>query len=369
MYLNKNEIESIIQKRDLTEDKEHCINIVIEKIKEELNKIYSIVPTIEKGNKIVSLNDNYYELGYDSKEVTLSNRYTKYIDKDTILRTQMTSVIPSLLKNYSQDQNKLWICPGIVYRRDIRDKTHVGEPHQMDIWYLTKEKQSRDDLLNLVSIIISVIEYYKKVKIKWRYNETSHHYTDDGIEVEIYYKNQWLELLECGLIARNLLEKNNLTSYSGLALGLGLERIVMIIKDIEDIRLLYSEKIEIKNQLKNLNKYKQVSNQPAIKRDLSIAIDKNINEEEITELILSTLNTETHKIIESISIIAETYYENLPKIAIERLGINQNQKNLLIRIILRDLEKTLTNTQANLIYNKIYEKIHQGSLGYLISDL
>ena len=48
--------------------------------------------------------------------------------------------------------------------------------------------------------------------------------------------------------------------------------------------------------------------------------------------------------------------------------MNSSQKNILIRIILRDLEKTLTNKQANLIYTEIYEKIHKGSLGYKVVE-
>lgn len=368
MYLSKEDINSLIQKKDLTEDSNHCISLVIEKINNKLIEKYNLITSREKGDKIVSLDNNYYELGYGSTEVTLSSRYTKYINKNTILRTQMSSTIPSLLKSYKKDEDKLWICPGIVYRRDVRDRTHVAEPHQLDIWYLTKEIQSRENLLQLVQLIISIIEEYKKEKVIWRYNETSHHYTDGGIEVEIYYKNQWLELLECGLISQNLLIKNNLKSYSGLALGLGLERLVMIIKDIDDIRILYSEKPEIQVQLNNLNRYKRVSNQPSIKRDLSVSLNKNINEEELTELILSSVNHETQNIIESIKVISETDYEYLPQIAIERLGMNSSQKNILIRIILRDLEKTLTNKQANLIYTEIYEKIHKGSLGYKVVE-
>jgi phenylalanyl-tRNA synthetase alpha chain len=278
----------------------------------------------------------------------------------------MSSVIPSLLRNYKKDGNKLYLCPGIVYRRDVKDKTHVGEPHQMDIWYLTEENKNREDLLELVNIIIGVIEKVTSKKIEWRYNETSHNYTDDGIEVEIKYKGNWLEILECGLISQKLLEKHGLSEYSGLALGLGLERLVMIMKDIDDIRILLDKRISIQSQLTNLKKYKQVSNQPATKRDLSIAIEESINEEELTELILKNTNQETQNLIETIKIISETSYSNLPEIAIKRLGIKTGQKNVLLRIVLRDLAKTLESEKANNIYNEIYQKIHKGTAGYWI---
>ena len=365
-YLSNQEVQSLLQKEDLSENSHHCINLAINLIKTKLEDYYNISAQIEKGSKIVSLDDNYYTLGYDKNEITLGSRYTKYLNENTILRTQMSSVIPSLLRNYQKDGDKLYLCPGLVYRRDVKDKTHVGEPHQMDIWHLTKEKKNREDLLQLVSLIIEVIEQSTEKKVEWRYNETSHNYTDEGIEVEIKHKGNWLEILECGLISQKLLDRHNLSEYSGLALGLGLERLVMIIKDIDDIRVLSDKRENIQKQLSHLKKYKHVSNQPATKRDLSIAIDQNINEEELTELILSNVDNDIQKVIETIKVINETVYKDLPQVAIERLGMIKGQKNVLLRIVLRDLAKTLESSVANDIYTKIYKTIHQGTKGYYI---
>lgn len=365
-YLSKQEVNSLLIKEDLSENPHHCINIAVNLIKNKLENYYNLSANIEKGSKIVSLEDNYYTLGYDRNEITLGSRYTKYISENTILRTQMSSVIPSLLRNYQKDGDKLYLCPGLVYRRDVKDKTHVGEPHQMDIWYLTKQKKNRQDLLHLVGLIIGVIEDTTDRKVEWRYNETNHNYTEQGIEVEIKHKGTWLEILECGLISQKLLDIHNLSEYSGLALGLGLERLVMIIKDIDDIRVLSDKRESIQKQLSNLKKYKQVSNQPSTKRDLSIAIEDKINEEELTEIILSMVDSETQQMIETIKIISETSYEDLPKVAIERLGMIKGQKNVLLRIVLRDLVKTLESSEANNIYTTIYKNIHQGSKGYYI---
>lgn len=365
-YLSQKEVDSLLLKEDLSENPHHCISIAVNLIKNKLENYYNLSANIEKGSKLVSLDDNYYTLGYDRNEITLGSRYTKYINENTILRTQMSSVIPSLLRYYQKDGDKLYLCPGLVYRRDVKDKTHVGEPHQMDIWYLTKQKKNRQDLLHLVGLIIGVIEDTTDRKVEWRYNETNHNYTDNGIEVEIKHKGNWLEILECGLISQKLLDTHNLSEYSGLALGLGLERLVMIIKDIDDIRVLSDKRESIQKQLSNLKKYKQVSNQPSTKRDLSIAIEDNINEEELTEIILSMVDSETQQMIETIKIISETSYEDLPKVAIERLGMNKGQKNVLLRIVLRDLVKTLESSEANNIYTTIYKNIHQGSRGYYI---
>jgi phenylalanyl-tRNA synthetase alpha chain len=366
MYLTSAQLEDLLAKKDLTEQSDHCVSIIVERIRQKLEKKYSIAPSIEKGTKVVSAHDNYYALGYDKNEVTLGTRYTKYLNETDMLRTQMSSVIPPLLRNYQKNGDKLWMCPGIVYRRDVRDKTHVGEPHQMDVWYLTSQSQTRQDLIELVETIISVIEDVHKKKIQWRYNETSHNYTDDGIEVEIYYQNRWLEILECGLISKKLLANHGLSEYSGLALGMGLERLAMIIKNIDDIRILNSNNPLIQKQLTNLNKYKAISNQPSMKRDLSIAVDKDLLEEELTELILDSISEGTQSTIESIQILAQTNYEDLPTVAQERLGMVSTQKNILLRIVLRDIERTLTSDEANDVYRQIYQQVHKGTNGYLI---
>ena len=365
MYLNQKELDNILSNEDLTKNSHHAIGIVVQKIKEALQTKYKTIPEVDYGSPIVSLEDNYYKLGYDKSDITLTSRYTRYVSESLILRTQVSSTVPSLLRGYRKEKDILYMCPGKVYRRDVRDKTHVGEPHQLDVWYLTKEKKNRQDLLELVTLVISVIEKEKKQKIVWRHTETSHNYTDDGIEVEIYYKGKWLEILECGLISQQLLDRHNLSEYGGLALGMGLDRLVMIMKEIEDIRVLLSSDERIKKQLSNLSRYKEVSNQPSIKRDMSVAIEKDTSIEDITEKIISL--EMIHK-IESISLIGETTYEDLPSIAIERLGLLNHQKNMLIRVVIRDIAHTLSSEEANRIYEQIYELIHEGLKGYKITD-
>ncbi len=98
-YLSKEEVNSLLEKEDLSENSQHCIALAVELIKQKLENHYSINAQIEKGSKIVSLEDNYYILGYDKNEITLGSRYTKYINEHTILRTQMSSSISLLVFN------------------------------------------------------------------------------------------------------------------------------------------------------------------------------------------------------------------------------------------------------------------------------
>lgn len=362
-YLTKEELENSLAIKDLSDEKNgiHAINLVMNDIKNKITETYCKEPIVIRNSPIVSVENNYDNLYYPQDTITKSSRYTRWIDEKTILRTQVTSGIPELLKTHIK-QDSIYLLPGLVYRRDVIDKTHVGEPHQMDVWRVScLKKYERTDLLHLVQIIIDAI----LPNCEWRYNETSHYYTKDGIEVEVLVDGKWLEILECGLILPTLLDDSGLDSnvWSGLALGLGLDRAVMIKKQINDIRLLRQTDERIAKQMANLNTYKEVSNYPSINRDISIAILNDMDNELLGDEIRNLIDNVD--IVEQIELKSETSYEDLPLHVSERLGMDNTMKNVLIGIKLRALDKSLNKLEANQLISQLYGKIHKGTKGYV----
>ena len=65
--------------------------------------------------------------------------------------------------------------------------------------------------------------------------------------------------------------------------------------------------------------------------------------------------------VEAIEVLSETALGDLPGPAQERLGIRSGQKNLLVRIVLRDHDRTLTHEHANELRDRIYAALHEGS--------
>ena len=116
--------------------------------------------------------------------------------------------------------------------------------------------------------------------------------------------------------------------------------------------------------MKDLDKYHEVSNQPAIQRDMSYSVPAGYVEEDVNEDIREALG-DKQNILESVEILSETAYEDLPQKIQERLGISSEQKNVLVRITLRHLDRSLENKEANQIYDDIYKKINHGTSGYL----
>ncbi|MBT2526338.1 hypothetical protein J7E91_13060 [Streptomyces sp. ISL-99] len=65
--------------------------------------------------------------------------------------------------------------------------------------------------------------------------------------------------------------------------------------------------------------------------------------------------------MESVEILAETPCEKLPPQALARLGARPDQKNVLLKVILRPLHRTLTDHDANLLRDRDYAAVHRGS--------
>ncbi|KAF3890248.1 MULTISPECIES: PheS-related mystery ligase SrmL [Nostocales] len=328
----------------------HAINLIVYKIAEALQASGYPEPTIWRSSPITTVANNFDKLYFPSDSLSRSPKYTRYLNDGRLLRTHTTTIVPELLPKLQGEQ--LILHPGICYRRDVVDKRHVGEPHQMDVW-LTSEHQAlgRDALIKFVQIILHAV----LPGVSYRLNETSHPYTYHGLEIEVLVNGKWVEVGECGEAHPGLLKPG----YTGLASGWGLDRLVMLVKGMDDIRLLRSTNPKIAEQMTNLELYHQVSNQPSIYRDMSIVTGLDVELEDICEQIVETLGDDV-ELLESVDILSETHYHQLPPQAIQRLGIQPHQKNLLVRMTLQSLRTSITNQKANMLRELVYQKIHQG---------
>ncbi len=244
-------------------------------------------------------------------------------------------------------------CHGKVYRKDEIDRTHMNVFHQFGGWYLTPDDTKMltiDDLKNALSTIVKSIF---GEDVKFRFNPDVFPYTDPSLEVEIDLNGKWLELLGGGMPKKLVLKNFGIEGYNGWAFGFGLERLAIAKMEIPDIRIFWSNDQRVKDQLKNLeNKYKEVSKYPAVERDISFIIDKNISLNNYYELVQDV----AEGLIEEVKLTDS--YENDEK-------FGAGQKSYTFHIVYRSLEKTLTNEEVNVIHDKITEKTKK-ELGAII---
>ena len=350
--------------RDLTDAAHgpHAMQLLVRDAIDALHALWSCPVIVYRAPPLVPVADNYDDLHYPPDGAARDARYTRYVDERQLLRTQTSSMIPRALRMIAPARydDVLLACTGLTYRRDSIDRLHVGEPHQLDLWRITQVPVRGDDLTQMIECVAGALLPGKELRVE----PASHPYTIDGLEVHACVGSAWVEILECGLALPKLLADAGYdpASHAGLAMGMGLDRMLMLRKGIDDIRLLRSQDRRIALQMLDLSPYRIVSSQPAIQRDLSIAIASERNIEELGDRIRARLDETTAAGLEEISIVAETPYAELSTAAQRRLGIAPHQKNVVLRLVIRDIERTLTSHEANQLRDVIYDLLHEGSV-------
>ena len=119
-------------------------------------------------------------------------------------------------------------------------------------------------------------------------------------------------------------------------------------------------------QMLDLSPYRAVSQMPPVRRDLSIAVDEGDTAEELGDRVRTALGPRAPA-VEAVEVVGETPASALPAAAAARLGIAPDQKNVLLRVVLRDLERTLTHEEANDLRDAIYAALHRGTVWHWAS--
>jgi phenylalanyl-tRNA synthetase alpha chain len=359
-YLDPVQLRRDLGLRDLSDPTEgpHAIQILIGQAVEGLSRLWNCEVRWCRGPRIVPVADNYDRLGYPAEAITRDARYTRYVDAGHMLRSHSSAMIPPSLLRLARrpSDDVLLVCPGIVYRRDAIDWQHTGTPHQLDLWRITRRAMRNTDLDQMIAVLLGALT----PGLPHRQQPRTHPYTRHGRQVDVDQGGRWVEVWECGLVHPRVLAGAGLAGRSGLALGMGLDRLLMLVKHIPDIRLLRSGDPRVTRQMNDLARYRPASLIPPITRDLSIAVPEDDDEETLGDRVRVALGTDA-SCVEEIRVLSATGYQQLPTSAISRLGAKPEQKNLLVRVVLRDLDKTLTNQAANALRDRIYQAIHQGT--------
>jgi phenylalanyl-tRNA synthetase alpha chain len=218
------------------------------------------------------------------------------------------------------------------FRRDAIDHLYTGTPHQLDLWRICRHPVGNDDLDHMTALLIDALT----PDMAYRTQARIHPYTVDGRQVGVNAGGEWGEVWECGLAHPEVLTRAGLAGWYGLALGLGLDRFLMLRKGISDIRLLRSGDPRIASQMHDLDLYRPASSMPAVTRDLSVAVDAHDDVEELGDRVRDALGDNADA-VEGVTVRSQTALDQLPPSVIERMGMVPGQKNVLVRVVLRHL--------------------------------
>ena len=347
---------------DLTADPAHAVAQLVDVLTAALCARWGSELRVVRSHPIVSTDDNYDRLGFPPDAVTRDARYSRYVSETCLLRTHTSALVPPALRSMRAPVGDVLLaCPGMVYRRDAIDRLHTGTPHQVDLWRIADGRPAlaQADLGEMIDVVVRAA---LPMATSYRVEPRVHPYTEDGLQIDALVEGEWVEIGECGLAAPRVVQGAGLPpSVTGLAMGLGLDRMVMLRKGVPDIRLLRSTDERVASQLRDLEApYRPVSSHPPIRRDVSVAVGTDVTEEELGDRVRTGLGADA-ECVEAIDVLSETPLADLPRAAVERLGILDGQRNVLVRVVLRHVDRTLTDAEANELRDRIYAALHEGT--------
>lgn len=298
IYLQENHPLSIIRKKIV----DHFYKSFITN---RGNPLFSVVDNL---SPIVTLEQNFDSLLIPKDHISRKNTDSFYLNRDYMLRAHCTAHQVDLLKSGLDN----FLIIGDVYRRDEIDSTHFPVFHQVDaVRTIRRDKlfENHADLeifepnyvpnngsiiINnsdgkiaeagkqtchtleavklveheLKTVLVGLVKHLFGEQIKYRWVDAYFPFTQPSWELEIWYNKEWLEVLGCGIMRNEILERSGVENSIGWAFGLGLERLAMILYNISDIRLFWSKdsgflcqfhesKTTAEMQYKPISKYNQ----------------------------------------------------------------------------------------------------------------
>ena len=381
-YLSLPELNSALALRDLSDPAAgpHALQLLLADVAAGLERLWDVPATTHRHSPLVATADNYDRLGYSPDDVTRDSRYSRHVSPTVMLRSHTSAGVPALLDTLRGElghYDRLHVLPGLVFRRDAVDRTHVGAPHQVDLWRLKARGLLGPAELHamMAAVVEAVLPAAQYPDVQWRATPADHSYTAMGQQLDVLVTRpdggrEWLELAECGLVAARVLRGSGLDPrrWAGLALGLGLDRALMLRKGIQDIRLLRSEHPEVRAQLQDLRPYRPVSAMPEIRRDLSVVLGRadDADDELLGDLARTALGADAD-VLAALEVLAVTPAAELPQAAVNRLRLAPDEVNVLVRLVLQPLDRTLTAEEANRMRDRVYLALHRGQVQELIA--
>ena len=255
----------VLEKEDLTRPgfplelgSRHPINLVKNRITDIFKSIGFAVadgPEIEDDwHNFTALNLPEYHPARDMQD-------TFFIETnpDVLLRTHTSSV---QIRYMEKNEPPIRILsPGRVFRNEaVSSRSHCIF-HQIEGLYID-ENVSFADLKQTIQFFTT--ELFGKSKIRMR--PSYFPFTEPSAEVDVYWGlnsetdyritkgTGWLEIMGCGMVDPAVLKNVNIDpdKYSGYAFGMGIERIVMLLYQMSDIRMFFENDIRTLEQFKSL---------------------------------------------------------------------------------------------------------------------
>lgn len=340
----------------------HPLN-TIKNIIEEYWKSYEANAPFEAHDDlspVVPTNLNFDSLLIPPDHVSRSKSDTYYLRDEVVLRTHTSAHQTTLLRS-GVDR---FMVTGDVYRRDEIDSSHYPVFHQMEgVRMFTDEELREAGLSKTESSEVELVKFaeadlkaglegmaralFGNVEMRWV--DEYFPFTDPSYELEILFEGEWMEVLGCGVVHRNIVQDVGRGRQPGWAFGLGLERLAMVLFDIPDIRLFWSQDERFHSQFESgkIVKFTPYSKYPPCFKDISFwcsgadikPTDSSFHPNDLYEVVRDVGGD----LVEKVELIDDFIHPKTGRIS------------NCFRISYRSMDRSLTNEEIDALQEKVRE--------------
>ncbi|KAK3733276.1 hypothetical protein QZH41_011117 [Actinostola sp. cb2023] len=318
---------------------------------------------------VVTIEQNFDSLLVPKNHVSRSRNDNYYINNNHMLRAHTSAHQVDLMRTGLD----AFLVTGDVYRRDEIDKNHYPVFHQMEgVRLFTKYelyKQLKDPLelfdrngertdhnqavhttdsvkmveFDLKNTLSGIVENLCGKDVEMRWVDTYFPFTHPSWELEVNFNNEWLEVLGCGVMEQELLNRAGAIDQIGWAFGIGLERLAMRLFNIPDIRLFWSEDTRFLEQFCDgkINEFKPFSKYPPTYKDIAFWTPEGFSSNDLCEVIRNAAGDIVEKVEQIDSFIH-------PK---------TREESQCYRITYRAMDKTFHADEINAIQDQVRDEL------------
>lgn len=191
---------------------------------------------VVEGPEITSEWNNFDSVLVNADHPARDTQDTFWTLDGRVLRTHTSAMqVPAMLER--QPPARI-VVPGRIYRNEATDATHEATFYQLEGFAIDKN-------ITMGQLIWTLQTFLKKMlreDIATKFYPHHFSYVEPGMEVMIKWRGKWLELLGSGMIHPDVIKNMKLDPaiWQGFAFGVGIDRLMMLERGIDDIRLTYS---------------------------------------------------------------------------------------------------------------------------------
>lgn len=211
---------------------------------------------VEEGPKIETQYHNFEALNIPKDHPSRDMHDTFYLENEYVLRTHTS---PIQIRTMERQKPPIrMIAPGKCYRKDTPDATHSPIFHQVEGLYVDKGV-SFADLKGTLQVFAHKL---LGSEVNVRFRPSFFPFTEPSAEYDfscIFCKGKgcsfckgtgWLEISGAGMVNPAVFEFVGIDPevYTGYAFGMGVERIALLLFEINDIRIFYENDLRFLSQ-------------------------------------------------------------------------------------------------------------------------